>query len=89
MPVECHGDNTSLTFQDTHLFSLLILLVHVNKFNVYEGSPNADSTRRVLSIKDSITRNYTSQCKGYYFGLYDLFVSLTFILGLREDLESK
>ena len=63
VPVECHGDDTSLTFQDTHLFSLLILLVHVNKFNVYEGSPNADSTRRVLSLKDSNTRNYTSQYK--------------------------
>ena len=28
-----------------------------------KSSPNADSTRRVLSLKDSITRNYTSQYK--------------------------
>ena len=36
--VECHGDDTSLTFHDTPRFSLLILLVHVNKFNVYGTS---------------------------------------------------
>ena len=54
-----------------------------------EGSPNADSTRRVLSLKDSITRNYISQCKVYYFGLYGLLVYLTFILDLRENFESK
>ena len=36
MPVECHDDNTPLTFYDTFLFSLLILLVHVNKFNVHD-----------------------------------------------------
>ena len=42
-----------------------------------------------LSLKDSITRNYTSQCKVCYFSLYGPLVSLTFILDLREDLESK
>ena len=31
-------------------------------------------------------KNYTSQCKVCYFGLYGLLVSLTFILDLREDL---
>ena len=36
MPVECHGDNTSLTFHDTHIFPLLILLVHISKFNVHD-----------------------------------------------------
>ena len=42
MPVECHGDDTHLTFYDTHLtfhdtslFSLLILLAHISKFNVH------------------------------------------------------
>jgi len=34
--VECHGDDTPLTFHDTHLSSLLILLVHVSKFNIYD-----------------------------------------------------
>ena len=32
--VECHGDDTSLTFYDTHLSSLLVLLVYISKFNV-------------------------------------------------------
>ena len=36
MPVECHDDDTPLTFHDTPLFSLLILLVHVIKFNFYD-----------------------------------------------------
>ena len=36
MPVECHGDDTPLTFHGTILFSLLILLVHVSKFNVHD-----------------------------------------------------
>jgi len=36
VPVECHGDDTSLTFHDTPLFYLLILLVHVIKFNVHD-----------------------------------------------------
>ena len=36
VPVECHGDDTPLTFHDTPLFSLLILLVHVSKFNVHD-----------------------------------------------------
>ena len=34
--MKCHGDDTPLTFHDTPLFSLLILLVHVNKFNVHD-----------------------------------------------------
>ena len=34
--VECHGNDTPLTFYDTPLFSLLILLVHVSKFNVHD-----------------------------------------------------
>ena len=34
VPVECHGDDISLTFHDNPLFSL-ILLVHVSKFNVH------------------------------------------------------
>ena len=33
--MECYGDDTSLTFHDTLLFSL-ILLVHVSKFNVHD-----------------------------------------------------
>ena len=36
VPVKCHGDGTPLTFHDTHLFSLLILLVYVSKFNVHD-----------------------------------------------------
>ena len=36
MPIECHGDDHPLIFHDTLLFSLLILLVHVSKFNVYD-----------------------------------------------------
>jgi len=36
VPVECHGDDTHLTFDNTHFSSLLILLVHVSKFNVYD-----------------------------------------------------
>ena len=33
---ECHGDDTPLIFHDTHLFSLLILLAYVSKFNVHD-----------------------------------------------------
>jgi len=51
-----------------------------------KGSSNTDSTRRVLSLKDSITKNYISQCKVCYFVLYGILVSLTFIFDLREDL---
>ena len=36
VPVECHGDDTPLTFHNTHISSLLILLVHVSKFNVHD-----------------------------------------------------
>jgi len=36
VPVEGHGDDTPLTSHDTPLFSLLILLVHVSKFNVHD-----------------------------------------------------
>ena len=36
VPVECHGDDTPFTFHDTHLSSLLILLVYVSKFNVHD-----------------------------------------------------
>ena len=36
VPVKCHGDDTPLTFHDTHLFSLLILLGYVSKFNVHD-----------------------------------------------------
>ena len=36
VPVECHGDDTPLTFDDTPSFSLLILLVHVSKFNIHD-----------------------------------------------------
>ena len=35
MSVECHDDDTFLTFYYTVLFSLLILLVYVSKFNVH------------------------------------------------------
>ena len=35
VPVECHSDDTPLTFHDTPLSSLLILLVYVSKFNVH------------------------------------------------------
>ena len=34
--VECHGDDTPLTFHDTLLSSLLILLVHISKFNIHD-----------------------------------------------------
>ena len=34
--MECHGDDPHFIFHDTHLFSLLILLVHVSKFNVHD-----------------------------------------------------
>ena len=34
--MEYHGDDTPLTFHDTPIFSLLILLVHVIKFNVHD-----------------------------------------------------
>ena len=36
VPVECHGDDTPLIFHDTPFSSLLILLVHVSKFNVHD-----------------------------------------------------
>ena len=36
VPVECHGNDTSLIFHDTPLFSLLVLLVHVSKFNIHD-----------------------------------------------------
>ena len=36
--VECYGDDTPLTFHDTLLFTLLILLVHTSKFNVHNTS---------------------------------------------------
>ena len=32
--MECHGDDILLTFHDTPLSSLLVLLAHVSKFNV-------------------------------------------------------
>ena len=35
MSVEGHSDDTPLTSHDTSLFSLLILLVYVSKFNVH------------------------------------------------------
>ena len=35
MLIECHGDDTPLTFHDTSLLSLLVLLVHVSKFNIH------------------------------------------------------
>ena len=34
MSVEGRSDDTPLTSYDTHLFSLLILLVHISKFNI-------------------------------------------------------
>ena len=34
--MECHGNDTPLIFHDTHLFYLLILLVHLSKFNVHD-----------------------------------------------------
>ena len=40
--VECHGDDTPLTFYVTHLFSLLILLVHISKFNVHDTLTEID-----------------------------------------------
>jgi len=36
VPVECHGDDTSIIFHDTSLSSLLILLIYVSKFNIYD-----------------------------------------------------
>jgi len=35
LAMECHGNDAPPTFLDTPLFSLLILLVHVSKFNIY------------------------------------------------------
>jgi len=35
VPVKCHSDNTPITFYETLLFSLLILLIHINKFNMW------------------------------------------------------
>ena len=34
--VECHDDDTSFTFHDTSLSSLLILLLHISKFNIHD-----------------------------------------------------
>ena len=36
MSVECHDDDIVFTFRDIFLLSLLILLVYINKFNVYD-----------------------------------------------------
>ena len=36
MPVKYYSDDTSIIFHDTSLFSLLILLVHISKFNVHD-----------------------------------------------------
>ena len=36
--VKCQGDDISLIFHDTPLFSLFILLVYVSKFNVHDTS---------------------------------------------------
>ena len=36
LAMECHGNDAPPTFLDTPLFSLLILLVHVSKFNVHD-----------------------------------------------------
>ena len=37
VPVECHGDDTSLILHDTSLSSILILLVYFSKFNIYDS----------------------------------------------------
>ena len=44
VPVECHGDDTSITFHDTTFSYLLILLVHVSKFNVHDTPTEIDLT---------------------------------------------
>ena len=36
VPMECYGDDTHITFYDTPLSFLLILLVYVSKFNVHD-----------------------------------------------------
>ena len=36
MPVKYYSDGISLTFHDISLFSLIILLVHVSKFNAHD-----------------------------------------------------
>ena len=36
--MEYHGDDTPLIFHDTLLSSLIILLVHISKFNVHDTS---------------------------------------------------
>ena len=36
LAAQTYGDDTSLTFHDTPLSSLLILLVYVSKFNVHD-----------------------------------------------------
>ena len=35
MPVKCHSDDTPLTFHNTRILSLIILLVHISKFNMW------------------------------------------------------
>ena len=56
VPVECHGDDTPLIFHDTSLFSLLILLVHVSKFNVHD-TPIILPLRLVLGVQKCKRRN--------------------------------
>jgi len=34
--VECHGDEPLLIFHNTLLFSLLVLLLYVSKFNIHD-----------------------------------------------------
>ena len=59
MPVECHGDDPLLTFHDTPLFSLLILLVHVSKFNIHDPLMTL-SLRLILGVVElSILQNET------------------------------
>ena len=48
--MECHGNDTPLTFHDTALFSLLRLLVHVSKFNVYD-TPMTLPLKLALALK--------------------------------------
>ena len=63
MSVECY--DAPLTFYDTHIFSFLVLLVHIIKFNVYDTSieidlrpPPPGSTYKAADI----TSQYLNPC---------------------------
>ena len=65
--MECHSDDTPLTFHDTLVFSLLILLAHVSKFNIYDTPTEIGLTRLNHAPNNLISTTLisclaTSQC---------------------------